>query len=127
MKRNKIVPYHSGLREKAKELRANSTLSEILLWKEINGNKLGVQFHRQVPIDRYIIDFYCHELRIAIEVDGSTHDNPMSYEYDTIREQRLKRFGVTIIHIDDIDIKFDLESVLNYLKQRLQKSPLEGS
>ncbi len=121
MKRNKILPYRANLREKAKELRANSTLSEILLWNEIKGRKLGVQFHRQVPIDRYIIDFYCHELKLAIEVDGSTHDNPTSYIKDILRDQQLKALGVIIVHIGDGDIKVDLESVIHYLKQKLEQ------
>ncbi|MFA5670514.1 MAG: endonuclease domain-containing protein [Balneolaceae bacterium] len=120
MRRNKIIPYNSYLKEKARILRTNSTLSEILLWNEIKKRKLGVQFHRQVPIDRYIVDFYCHELKIAIEVNGSTHDNPISYQKDKKRENILNNLGVTIIHIDDVDIKSDLESVLNYLNQMLK-------
>lgn len=52
------------------------TLGEVILWQEIRNRKLGFQFHRQVPIKEYIVDFYCHELLLVIEIDGSTHDHP---------------------------------------------------
>lgn len=71
---NNIIPYNPKLREYAKELRNNSTLCEILLWEQIKNKALGVEFKRQVPILEYIVDFYCQEIRLAIEVDGSIHD-----------------------------------------------------
>ncbi|HEY3429778.1 MAG TPA: DUF559 domain-containing protein, partial [Cyclobacteriaceae bacterium] len=65
--KNKIIPYRKDLRLKARELRNNSTLSEILLWDEIKNRQiLKFQFHRQVPLLNYIVDFYCHELMLAI-------------------------------------------------------------
>lgn len=73
---NKIPPYNPKLKELARQLRKNMTLGEVLLWQEIRNRKLGVQFHRQVPIKEYIVDFYCHELLLVIEIDGSTHDHP---------------------------------------------------
>ena len=69
-----IIPYNPKLREFARFLRNNSTLSEVLLWKQIKNKSLGVEFKRQVPILEYIVDFYCQELRLVIEVDGNTHD-----------------------------------------------------
>lgn len=63
MPRNKIIPYNPVLRDLARNLPKESTLSEILLWKEIKTKQiLGYQFHRQVPIDNYIVDFFYHEL-----------------------------------------------------------------
>ena len=72
--KNKIIPYNPKLKELARELRKNSTLSEVLLWIKIKGKAMGVEFHRQVPIDNFIVDFYCHELMLTIEIDGSSHD-----------------------------------------------------
>ncbi|MDZ7806161.1 MAG: DUF559 domain-containing protein [Gracilimonas sp.] len=69
MSRNKIIPYKKEIRSVARTLRKNMTLSEILLWKQIKGRAFGVQFHRQVPMDRFVVDFYCHEIMLAIEVD----------------------------------------------------------
>jgi len=60
--KNKIIPYNPKLKELARELRKNSTLSEVLLWLKIKAKVMGVEFHRQVPIGNFIVDFYCHEL-----------------------------------------------------------------
>lgn len=70
------------LKQLARELRKNSTLSEVLLWDELNKKKLGFEFHRQVPIKNYIVDFFCHELMLAIEVDGSSHDSENQFKLD---------------------------------------------
>ncbi len=72
---NKLIPYRADLRARAKYLRKNLTLSEVLIWKQIKNRALGVQFHRQVPMLDYIVDFYCHEIGLAIEVDGNSHDD----------------------------------------------------
>jgi len=76
MKR-KIYPYNSKLKEFAKNLRNSSTLSEVLLWDELrNGKIYGYDFHRQKPILNYIVDFFCPDLELAIEIDGDSHDHP---------------------------------------------------
>ena len=70
MARNKIIPYRLDLKDKARKLRKKSTHCEKLLWAEIrNKTLMGYQFHRQVPILDYIVDFYCHELMLVIEED----------------------------------------------------------
>ena len=71
--KNKIITYNPKLKEYARQLRNNSTLSEVLLWQKIKNKALGVQFHRQVPLKEYIVDFYCQELMLAIENDGDSH------------------------------------------------------
>ena len=76
--KNKIIPYNPKLKEFARQLRKNSTLSEVLLWEKLKQRSMGVQFHRQVPLLEYIVDFYCHELQLAIEIDGVSHD----FKYD---------------------------------------------
>jgi very-short-patch-repair endonuclease len=114
MKRNNLILYNSSLKEKARRLRNESTFSEILLWLKIKGKRFGYEFHRQVPIDVYIVDFYCHELRLAIEVDGSSHDN--KYEYDLRRQKRLEALGVRFIRFEDIDVKRRMNDVLRALE-----------
>jgi very-short-patch-repair endonuclease len=95
MTRNKLIYYNPELKEKARHLRNESTFSEILLWLKIKGKTFGYEFHRQVPLDEYIVDFYCHELSLAIEIDGSSHDN--KYDYDLKRQRRLESLGVRFI------------------------------
>jgi very-short-patch-repair endonuclease len=73
---NNILPYDRKLKYLARELLKNSTLSEVLLWEQIKGKSLGVEFRRQIPILNYIVDFYCHEIMVVIEVDGISHDYP---------------------------------------------------
>ena len=107
--RNKIIPYNPKLKEYAKQLRNNSTLSEVLLWQKIKNKALGVQFHRQVPIKEYIVDFYCHELMLAIEIDGDSH--LYKYDYDQKRQGELELLGITFLRFSDFDVKQNMFSV----------------
>ena len=111
--KNKIIPYNPKLKELARELRKNSTLSEVLLWLKIKGKVMGVEFHRQVPIDNFIVDFYCHELMLAIEIDGSSHDEKQ--DYDQNRQLILENLGVKFIRFRDIDVKQRMGWVLEEL------------
>ena len=113
--KNKIIPYNPKLKEYARELRKNSTLSEVLLWKNIKNKALGVQFHRQVPMLEYIVDFYCHELMLAIEIDGDSH--LYKYEYDVKRQGDLEQQGVVFLRFSDIDVKQNMFSVGLSLEQ----------
>lgn len=121
MARNTIIPYDPRLRRRARELRNKSTLGEILLWKQIKGRRLGFQFHRQVPIHYFIVDFYCHELQLAIEVDGSVHNNPQQKAKDIERQYRLEQLGVRFIRIRDADVKNNMDSVIQFLSHRIKE------
>ncbi len=93
------IYYNSKLKERAQELRRNSTYTERLLWKYIRGGQLlGYKFQRQKPIDNYIVDFYCSKLQLVIEIDGISHDGKQ--KYDKKREKRLMDIGLNIIRID---------------------------
>lgn len=73
-KRREIIPYNPKLKELARQLRNNSTRSEIILWQHLKGKQMmGYDFHRQKPIDNFILDFFCYELMLGIELDGYTH------------------------------------------------------
>lgn len=69
------------------------TLGEIAMWREIKNKKLGVSFSRQIPIDKFIVDFYSKDLQLAIEVDGSVHFEEGEQEKDGIRQKRLESLG----------------------------------
>ena len=117
--KHKIIPYNPKLKEYAKELRKNSTLSEVLLWQQIKNKALGVQFHRQVPMLEYIVDFYCHELMLAIEIDGDSH--LYKYEYDIKRQGELEKEGVVFLRFTDLEIKRNMFSVGITLEQVVQE------
>ena len=118
---NKVPPYNPKLKQLARELRKNSTLSEVLLWKEIQKKKLGVEFHRQVPIKNYVVDFFCHELYLVIEIDGSSHDSESSTLLDKKRQNEIEELGACFVRINDLDVKQDLNSVLQYLQSTVDK------
>jgi very-short-patch-repair endonuclease len=104
----------------ARELRKNMTLAEVLLWKELKSKQLlGLKFIRQKVQGKYILDFYCSELKIAIEVDGSTHD--FRIEKDIIRDQYLNSVNIKVIRILDSQIKQNLSDTLEWLTIELFK------
>ena len=111
MKKKKIIPYDHALVKKAKELRKNSTYSERLLWKFLKGKQMkGYDFDRQKPIDKYIVDFFCNELMLAIEVDGLTHNEKL--EYDLKRQKRLEELGITVLRFDALEVVNNTQGVL---------------
>ena len=97
------------------------TLGEIALWREIKGKKLGVRFSRQIPIDQYIVDFYCKNLQLAIEVDGSIHFKDEQQNKDIFRQNRLESLGVVLVRFNDLDVKNNLSLVLEELKNTIKK------
>jgi len=73
--KKRIIPYNSKIKELARRLRTNGTLSEVLLWKPLKGKQLlSYDFDRQKARGDYIVDFFCNELMLAIEIDGATHN-----------------------------------------------------
>ena len=109
----KIIKYNPNLKVYAKKLRNNMTFGEIALWREIKNKKLGVRFSRQIPIDQYIVDFYCKNLQLAIEVDGSIHFEEEHQKKDIIRQKRLESLGIIVIRFSDLDVKNNLGWVLD--------------
>ncbi|WP_266204080.1 endonuclease domain-containing protein [Pontibacter kalidii] len=113
--KSKIIPYEPYLKELAKQLRQNSTLSEVILWNELKGRQLlGYDFDRQRPLDSFIIDFYCKELQLAIEVDGDSHD--YSFEEDAKRQAALEKLGIRFLRFDDREVKQELSNVLRTIE-----------
>jgi len=93
MKKKKIIWYDPKLIPFARELRNHSTKSEIIFWLKIKGKAFyGYDFHRQKPIDNYILDFYCDALLLGIEIDGYSHQILEVFNKDTKKEQRLNEF-----------------------------------
>ncbi len=119
MSTNKIIPYNPSLKKLARQLRQNSTLAEIILWKYIKGKKYVYEFHRQVPIKEYIVDFFCHELLLAVEVDGYTHD--YQFDEDQQRQSELEQEGIIFIRFNDKDIKQNINDVLRMLEFKISE------
>ena len=109
----KIIPYNPKLKELARQLRNKSTKSEILIWKRLKGKqRYGFDFHRQKPIDNFILDFFCHELMLGIEVDGYSHQIDEVQQRDEIKALKMKEMGITILRFRDDEIFKDLDQVI---------------
>ena len=118
--KKQFVHYNPRLKERARELRRNSTLSEVLLWRELKGRQfMGYDFHRQKPIDAYIVDFYCPALSFVIEIDGDSHF--LREKEDTERQQRLEQLGIRFLRFDDLDVKFRMDRVLNTIREWIRQ------
>jgi very-short-patch-repair endonuclease len=118
--RRKIIPYNSNLKQLARKLRNDSTLGEVLLWNELK-NKLfyGFDFHRQKPLLNYIVDLYCYELDLVIEIDGQYHNWEEQCDKDIIRDEELGTYGLTIIRFTEHDVRKDMQSVLRTIEQHV--------
>lgn len=117
----KYLPYNKNLRNLSRKLRKESTLAEIILWKELRAAALGYTFNRQKPILDYIVDFYCKPLHLIIEVDGISHWNEEQIEKDKIRQQGLEKLGLHFLRFDDDDILKDLENVVRVIEGKIEE------
>ena len=108
------TPMHNGafkpIFQLARKHRDNATHSETILWGYLRTKPLGIKFRRQHPYSVFILDFYCHSLKLVIEVDGSIHNDPAVKLYDERRQSELEKNGLTVI-------RFTNEQVNNHLEQ----------
>ena len=105
------LPENPSLKPRARELRKNSTLSEILFWCVVKNRQFfGLDFNRQKIIGNYIVDFYCPRLHMVVEIDGSSHAN--KHEYDYARDAYLYSLGLHVMHVYDMDVRQDVNGVL---------------
>ena len=100
-------------------LREKMTIEEKLLWNKLKDNQLSIRFKPQHPIDIYIADFYCHALKLVIEIDGTSHQNKM--EQDENRTNELENFGITVIRFANSEVKNDFEKVIEKIKNEIER------
>ena len=119
--RRKIIPYNPKLKHLARQLRNNSTASEIKLWGHLrNKEMLGYDFDRQKPIDNYILDFFCYDLMLGIELDGFTHRFEDVYAKDQLKERRMNELGITVIRFDDKQVMNDIQNVIRVIEMFIE-------
>lgn len=95
------------------------TRAEKLLWDELKNKKLGVKFRRQYSIGSYVVDFYSPELKLAIEVDGDTHNSPEAIEYDKHREEEISNLKIKFLRFLNEDVFSDLNSVIQKIENEI--------
>ncbi|MBU6229032.1 MAG: DUF559 domain-containing protein [Cyanobacteria bacterium REEB459] len=112
-----IIPYNPILKERARQLRQNMTPGEIKLWQHLKGKQLlGYDFDRQRPIDHFIVDFYCKQLMLALEIDGSSHDGAAAQARDQRRQARLEALGVRMLRFQEAKVRRDVEAVVEAIR-----------
>jgi cyclase len=112
--------------ETAKMLRNNMTYHENLLWEKLKGKQIyGVRFRRQHPIMFFIADFYCHEAKLVVEVDGDIHNDKT--DYDDGRSAEMEKYGIIVLRITNAEVETSLENVIYKIKtsvnERLKSPP----
>lgn len=106
---------------KARELRRNMTHAQTVLWAEIRNRKLeGIKFRRQHPIGQFIVDFYCSEKNLAIEIDGDIHADELIKEYDQNRSFELEKLGLKVIRFNNSEVLGNLNEVLQEIRKYLE-------
>ena len=114
-----FIPYKPDLKIKATQNRKNPTKPESIMWYQLLArHKTGYKFMRQKPIDSFIVDFYCPELKLVIEIDGDTHAEQI--EYDLKRNNILNNFGLKIIRYTNPEIMNNLQGVQQDLIQKIK-------
>jgi len=112
--------------EKAKCLRENMTLAELKLWELLRNKQVqGLRFRAQHPIDIFIADFYCHPLKLVIEIDGGIHLNVEQKEYDIGREAEMNYWGIKIIRFTNEEIEKDIDQVIKDVNDICIKGKLD--
>lgn len=111
------LPIHFEL---AKKLRNHQTEAELFLWKHLPYIKTtGIRFKRQHPVLYFIADFYCHQAKLIIEVDGGYHELPEQFLYDESRDAELKELGLKVLRFKNEEIFNDIEAVLKSISQEI--------
>jgi len=112
--------------KRAKQLRKTMTPAEKKLWKHLRNRQLhNLKFRRQHPIQYYIADFYCHEVRLVIELDGGIHKRKDVKEHDENRQAEIERFDLQVLRINNEQVMEDVDSVLNEIRKFLGRLDLD--
>ncbi|MBC8552587.1 MAG: endonuclease domain-containing protein [Candidatus Brocadiales bacterium] len=105
-------------------LRKNMTKAEILLWSKLKGKQLnGLKFRRQYGINNYIVDFYCTELKLVIEIDGDVHAYSSRIVYDKQRQKEIEALGIKVLRYTNNDVVQNIEGVLYDIMTTAPHSP----
>jgi very-short-patch-repair endonuclease len=113
IERNMFYGANRNIFERAHELRNNMTYTERIMWDELKNRRLfKVRFRRQHPIDIFIVDFYCHEIKLAIEIDGEVHLKDEVIEYDDGRTHDIEKLGVKILRFTNEQVYYHRSKVI---------------
>ncbi|MDI6766126.1 MAG: endonuclease domain-containing protein [Bacteroidota bacterium] len=107
---------------KRRFLRAHLSKAEAIMWKNLSRKQmLGYKFRRQYGVDNYVIDFYCPELMLAIEIDGDTHYRNGAEEYDRQRQTHIEEFGIQFLRFTNTEVLKNLNGVLQSISNKISE------
>jgi very-short-patch-repair endonuclease len=114
--------FSSNIVDLCREQRKSPTEAELVLWKHLRNRNLGgYKFRRQHPIGGYILDFYCAEAKIGIELDGAVHQDLEQIKYDLQRSTALSELGVEVIRFWNSEVTGNCDNVLNQILKKIEK------
>jgi very-short-patch-repair endonuclease len=111
---------HPTIRQFARELRQPQTAAEATLWQHLRNRNLGFKFRRQHPIEFFIIDFYCAEAKLFIEIDGVSHLQAGQVEYDEARTEHLENLGYKVIRFTNDDVRYNVDTVIAKIMEEVK-------
>ena len=117
-KRHRI---HPTIRRFARELRQPQTPTEATLWRYLRNRNIKFKFRRQHPIDFFIIDFYCAEAKLLIEIDGESHLANEQMEYDQARTEHLEGLGYKVIRFTNNDVRYNIKEFVSEIIRVVEK------
>src|SRR6056297_338919 len=120
------LPFNPNLRQRARQLRRAGNLAEIVFWNRVKSKQFkGFDFDRQKIIGNYIVDFYCANCQVVIEIDGRSHNHKI--DYDSARDVYLESLGLTVIHLSARRVLQEMNEVMDFLYDHtaLAKTPPE--
>jgi very-short-patch-repair endonuclease len=103
--------------EQVRELRHQQTEAERAAWHLLRGRRLGLKFHRQYPFENYVADFYCCELRLAVELDGGVHSQPSQMKKDAAKDAFLAKVGVRMLRLPNGLVTEDPEGFVRKVRE----------
>ncbi|MDO9184829.1 MAG: endonuclease domain-containing protein [Bacteroidia bacterium] len=103
---------------------ANTTKAEKIVWEVIRNRKIeNCKFRRQHPIDKFVAEFYCHEKKLVVEIDGEYHNKKEQIQLDEARTQVINEYGITVIRFTNEEVLNDIQSVIEKIINALKASP----
>jgi very-short-patch-repair endonuclease len=122
--KDRMRVYHlTELKSRRRDLRQRSTKAEKMLWERLRNNKVGVKFRRQFSISGYVVDFYCPEKRLIVELLGNVHKSENAKKYDKYRKRYLESFQMTILEFWNDEVEKNVGEVLDRIRGYLTPDP----
>jgi very-short-patch-repair endonuclease len=119
-----VLPYNKNLKKFSRELRSNQTEAETFLWLKLRKRQLkNYRFYRQRIICNYIVDFYCPDAKLVIEIDGGQHYSEPGMVKDAERDRHLADLGITVVRFSAREVFENTQGVLESIYERLPNPP----